>query len=36
MPRHTDGEIEQAAERFWQLADAVDPVTAQVERAGEV
>ena len=36
MPRQTDSEIEQAAERFWQLADAVDPVTAQVERAGEV
>ncbi len=36
MPRHTDSEIEQAAERFWQLADALDPATAQVERAGEV
>ncbi len=35
MPRHTDSEIEQAAERFW-LADALDPATAQVERAGEV
>lgn len=36
MPRHSDSEIEQAAERFWQLADALDPATAQVERAGEV
>lgn len=36
MPRHTDSEIEQAAERFWQLADALDPATAQVARAGEV
>lgn len=36
MPRHTDSEIEQAAERFWQVADALDPATAQVERAGEV
>jgi hypothetical protein len=36
MPRHTDSEIEQAAERFWQLADALDPATAHVARAGEV
>ncbi len=36
MPRHTDSEIEQAAERFWQLAGALDPATAQAERAGEV
>jgi hypothetical protein len=36
MPRQTDSEIEQAAERFWQLADSLDPATAQVERAGEV
>lgn len=36
MPRHTDSEIEQAAERSWQLADALDPATAQLERAGEV
>jgi hypothetical protein len=36
MPRHTDSEIEQAAERFRQLADALDPATARVERAGEV
>lgn len=36
MPRHTNSGIEQAAERFWQLADALDPATAQVERAGEV
>ena len=36
MPRQTDSEIEQAAERFWQLADALDPATAQVEHTGEV
>jgi hypothetical protein len=36
MPRHTDSQIEQAAERFWQLAYALDPATAQVARAGEV
>jgi hypothetical protein len=36
MRRHADSEIEQAAERFWQLADSLDPATAQVERAGEV
>jgi hypothetical protein len=36
IPRHTDSEIEQAAERFWQLADALDSATAQAERAGEV
>jgi hypothetical protein len=36
MPRHTDSEIEQTAERFWQLADALDPATAQVERTGKL
>lgn len=38
MPRHTDSEIEQAAERFGQLADALDPaaVTVQVEVPSEV
>lgn len=35
MPRHTNSEVEQAAERIWQLADALDPATAQVERAGK-
>ncbi|MBA3488820.1 MAG: sigma-70 family RNA polymerase sigma factor [Longispora sp.] len=29
---HTDAEIEQAALRFEQLADALDPATAQVEQ----
>jgi hypothetical protein len=28
MPRHTDSEIKQTAERFWQLADTLDPATA--------
>jgi hypothetical protein len=31
MTRHTDKEIEQAASRFEQLADSLDPDTAQVE-----
>jgi hypothetical protein len=31
MSRHTDKEIEQAARRFEQLADSLDPDTAQVE-----
>jgi hypothetical protein len=31
MTRHTDSEIEQAAGRFEQLADALDPRTAVVE-----
>ncbi len=31
MPRHTDKEIEQAARRFEQLADSLDPETAKVE-----
>jgi len=31
MTRHTDKEIEQAANRFEQLADSLDPDTAQVE-----
>jgi predicted ArsR family transcriptional regulator len=31
MARHTDKEIEQAASRFGQLADSLDPDTAQVE-----
>jgi len=32
MMRHTDEEIEQAAYRFEQLADDLDPTTAEVER----
>src|ERR1700722_14000894 len=31
MTRHTDKEIEQAASRFEQLADSLDPDTAHVE-----
>jgi DNA-directed RNA polymerase specialized sigma24 family protein len=31
MTRHTDKEIEQAAERFERLADALDPATTEVE-----
>ncbi len=31
MTSHTDKEIEQAANRFEQLADSLDPATAQVE-----
>ncbi|HEX4115202.1 MAG TPA: hypothetical protein VHY18_04950 [Solirubrobacteraceae bacterium] len=31
MTHHTDKEIEQAAHRFEQLADSLDPDTAQVE-----
>lgn len=31
MTRHTDKEIEQASRRFEQLADSLDPDTAQIE-----
>lgn len=31
MTRHTDKEIEQAASRFEQLTDSLDPDTAEVE-----
>jgi DNA-directed RNA polymerase specialized sigma24 family protein len=31
MTRHTDKEIEKAARRFEQLADSLDPASAQVE-----
>jgi DNA-directed RNA polymerase specialized sigma24 family protein len=31
MSRHTDKEIEEAASRFEQLADSLDPDTAKVE-----
>ncbi len=31
MPRHTDKEIEQAAQRFERLADSLDPATAEIE-----
>jgi hypothetical protein len=36
MPRHTDSEIEQAAQRFKQLADTLAPATAQVEATDEL
>lgn len=31
MSRHTNKEIDQAARRFEQLADSLDPATAEVE-----
>jgi hypothetical protein len=31
MPRHTDKEIEQAAQRFERLTDSLDPAIAEVE-----
>lgn len=31
MTRHTDKEIEQAAQRFERLTDSLDPATAEVE-----
>ena len=34
--RHTDQEIEQAAERFEQLADKLDPRTAKVDRLDDL
>lgn len=36
MPRHTDKEIEQAAQRFEQLADSLDPDTAEVEDTNDL
>src|SRR5428012_3806 len=36
MERHTDKEIEQAAQRFARLADALDPATAEVERTDDL
>ncbi|MGP0101768.1 MAG: hypothetical protein ACLPUT_09145 [Solirubrobacteraceae bacterium] len=36
MPGHTDSEIEQAAQRFEQLADTLAPTTAQVEGTDEI
>ena len=35
MP-HTDDQIEQAATRFEQLADALDPATAQVDHTHDL
>jgi DNA-directed RNA polymerase specialized sigma24 family protein len=34
--RHTHDQIEQAATRFEQLADALDPATAQVDRTDDL
>jgi hypothetical protein len=31
MTRHTDKEIEQAAQRFERIADSLDPATAEIE-----
>jgi hypothetical protein len=36
MPRHTDKEIEQAANRFEHLADSLDPGTAKVEDTNDL
>jgi hypothetical protein len=34
--RHTDDEIERAARRFEQLADELDPATAEVDRTDDL
>lgn len=34
--RHTDTEIEQAARRFEQLAEALDPETAEAQRTDDL
>lgn len=34
--RHTDEEIERAAKRFEQLADALDPETAEVQNTDDL
>ncbi len=36
MTRHTDNEIEQAARRFEQLADTLDPATATAEHTDDL
>jgi hypothetical protein len=36
MTRHTDNEIEQAARRFEQLADTLDPATVEVEHTDDL
>jgi len=36
MTRHTDEEIDGAAQRFEQLADALDPSTADVEHTDDL
>lgn len=36
MSRHTDMEIDQAAERFERLADSLDPKTAEVENTDDL
>jgi rubrerythrin len=34
--RHTDEEIEQAADRFARLTDQIEPETAEVERTDDL
>ncbi|MBA2316261.1 MAG: sigma-70 family RNA polymerase sigma factor, partial [Euzebyales bacterium] len=34
--RHSDAEIERAAQRFEQLADELDPESADVERTDDL
>ncbi len=36
MTRHTDREIEQATQRFEQLADELDPETVEAERTDDL
>ena len=36
MSKHTDKQIEQAARRFEQLADELDPASAAVERTDDL
>jgi hypothetical protein len=36
MTQHTDDEIEQAAQRFEQLANKLDPATVEVERTDDL
>ncbi len=36
MMRHTDKEIEQAAERFERLAETLDPATVRVEETNDL
>ncbi len=36
MMRHTDEEIEHAAERFDKLADELDPTTAEIENTEDL
>lgn len=36
MAKHTNTEIERAAERFERLTDALDPATAEVEMTDDL